>query len=242
MNSAFYSAASGLSTYQTGIDVRANNIANINTTAFKTQRAMFTEALYSYIFRTEHKNGGGVHLDDTAKNFNLGMLYETERNLDAAIQGNGFFAVSDGEGIYYTRDGSFSLYPVEEGFVLATANGDVVLDSSLNPVTYNGNIENIVYTSAAADASLEEVNVGVFVFENSDALSFEGNGKYAPTDGSGDAEVIEDVDILQGRLERSNVDLANEMTRIIELQRAFQLNARMLQAADEIENTANNLR
>lgn len=244
MINAFYSGASGLKVQQTSIDVRANNIANINTTAYKTQDTDFSEVLYTNIFRTGLKNGNGAYVSQITKSVNQGMFDDTERVLDAAIAGDGFFAVADKAGnISYTRDGNFNLSPVEGGLALITADGYSVLDGNKNPIIYKGAADEIIYTASGdTNNNQSQVNIGVFSFENPYALAASGNNKFTATNAAGDITLNTQAVIMQGRLERSTVDLSEEMTKLIESQRAYQASAKMVQTADEIESWANNLR
>jgi flagellar basal-body rod protein FlgG len=151
-----------------------------------------------------------------------------------AIIGDGFFAVMGGEDgeIFYTRDGQFK-YSVEgDSRYLVDASGRYVLDSAGAQIALEGNAE------IAPEA------VGVFKFPNRHGLSLMGSNLLAVNEAgvSGEAEAVERPNVKAGCLERSGVDTAAEVVRMIESQRAFSLNARVLTTIDEMDDVANQMR
>lgn len=251
MINAFNTAISGALSSQKSIDVRANNIANLNTTGYKEQDTSFSEILYTNIASSDRalpnnlKNGNGVKLQDVAISLNQGDVIDTGRSLDAAIEGNGFFGVSDKNGnVAFTRDGNFKVTNEKGIDYLVTSNGDYVIDHNLNPIILNHPISEISFSSTAADSSVNnnKVRLGLFTFNNPYELTLQGNDKYIANNLSGDAMIDTRSTIRQGSLEASNVDLAVEMTKIIQAQRAFQFNSKLIQVSDEVEQMANTLR
>lgn len=245
----FYTASSGLKWQQASLDVAANNIANINTVGYKPQQLEFMEALSSSLASAGEDvqklvAGSGVKGAETAKSFAQGTLETTGRNLDVAIEGNGFFATADRNGqISYTRAGNFSASTVDDQNYLVSASGDFVLSQSGEPVTFEGQPEDLVLGGpGGGDAEGTAVSLGVFKFSNPYALEQGGEDKYRANAASGVAEDADDATIKQGYLETSAVDMAAEFTRVIQAQRAFQFNAKMIQVADEIEQMTNTLR
>jgi flagellar basal-body rod protein FlgG len=230
---ALYTAASGMTAQQKSMDVTANNIANINTTGYKSKTAGFKDAIY----RTMHtpaeesaennlQQGHGVLLSDIKTAFTQGPIEETGNPYDFAIFGTGFFAIETNEGIRFTRDGSF--HRGETGFLL-TKDGHYVLDSNRNRIFIPDNT-NEDYPSP-----------GVFEFTNPQGLSSEGANYYSETEVSGQAALSGNDEVRKGFLEASNIDTAEQLTRIIRSQRAYQVAARAITTADQMEEITNNI-
>ena len=128
MNTAFYTAVSGMRTFQSALDITANNMANVNTTAYKAERGAFQDLLYTQmdVKSGELLTGHGVKMSDVQPVFIQGAFEKSGQPLDFAITGDGFFAVEKGNGGIqprYTRDGAFKISVSEEGDVLATRDG-----------------------------------------------------------------------------------------------------------------------
>ena len=234
----FYAARSGVLGQQQNMNTIANNFANIGTMGYKPQQAAFSTLLYAKVH-----GGAGVMLDTghgsrvehTAVNYAQGGFTTTDLPTDMAIFGEGFFAVTDGEGeeIFYTRDGQFKYSAEGDARILVDANGYYVLDPS------GARIE------LAEDEEITPDRVGVFRFPNRHGLSLLGANRLDETEVSGEAEVVEGADrpeVRAGVLERSGVSAAAEMVRMIESQRAFSLNARVLTTIDEMDDVANQMR
>lgn len=249
---AIYTAGSGLGRQQTRLDTIAANIANSDTVAYKSTRADFKDALYSLMdspaVNGEGANlrvGSGVVLSATTTDYSEGSLSATGRLLDFAIQGNGFFSVKDPSGeTLYTRNGSFSVSPEDGANELVTAQGYYVLDAGGNRITVPDGVSEI---SVSEDGRLSTTDgefaaLGIVGFSNPDGLSAAGESCYAATEVSGAPSAAEKVSVVQGSLENSNVDLAQEMTLLIRSQRAYSLASRALQTADDMEGLANNMR
>ncbi|NCC86319.1 MAG: flagellar hook-basal body protein [Clostridia bacterium] len=236
MNTAFYTASTGTIQLQKGLDTVANNIANISTTGYKVSTTSFSDLIHTKMKgQGENLNvGHGVKLQKTDTIFNQGVLQSTERLLDYAItEKNGLFkVVSDTGEVGYTRDGNFNMQQIgDDSFVLVSSHGGYVCDSDSNPIIIN-NPQNLEETT---------LNIGVFSFDNMDALIRKDSGFFAQSEASGIPQAS-DVEAKRGYLEQSGVDIASEMTDVISIQRSFQMNARMVQISDEIVNTINNLR
>ncbi|MDF2567474.1 MAG: flagellar basal-body rod protein FlgG [Oscillospiraceae bacterium] len=230
----FYSAGSGLRTQQTALDNAANNIANVNTTGYKKQSLSFSDLLYSNLATPEGnapqnlKVGNGVRETQADTLFTQGGVQQTGGILDFAITANGFFGVLSPDGtVRYTRDGSFKISPEQQGNYLVTADGGYVLDKNGNKILAE---------------SQDLINqIGVFDFANPYGLQQAGNNMFEKTGISGNAVGITGQ-LHNGYLEYSNVELADEMSSLISIQKAYQFNAKLIQTADEIENITNNLR
>jgi len=256
MFEAMMTAATGLQNQQRRIDTIANNVANVNTTAFKSARLDFKDALYTAgiipaLPRTPEGNqqkGHGVLVTGIAKDFSGGHLQTTERQLDVAIDGEGFFELGDNNGnIFYTRNGSFHLSVEEDGNYLVNAEGLYVHDSDgmriLIPFgTDSINVDTAGTIRFTSDGEETIATLGVFTFRNITGLLSAGNGNYTESPSSGERLPADGATLRQGTLEGSNVNLAEEMTRLIRTQRAFQLASRALTTADEMEGIANNMK
>lgn len=231
MINGFYAAKSGAIGFQKSLDVTANNIANVNTQGFKARSAVFSELIATSANGSDIMIGNGSRISSVTRDTSQGPLAHTGDEFDVMISGNGYFAVQGmDENIYYTRSGSFSASSEGNLKYLVTTNGDYVLDEDLNRIEVRGE----------AISSLGRA--GVFRFDNPEGLTSEGNGKYAANEYSGEAIIDQASKKTIRAQELSNVDLVTEMTNMITAQRGFQLNIRMAQTADEIEQIVNNLR
>jgi len=255
MYEAMMIAATGLTNQQRRLDTIANNVSNVNSTAYKSARLDFKDALYTAGIvparpRTPDGNqqkGHGVMIAGITKDFSMGNLQVTERNLDAAIEGEGFFAIGDMEGnVFFTRNGAFNISYEEDGSYLVTGEGYYVLDADgdrinipLGTDTINIDLDGTIRFTAYEEET--SARLGIYTFRNITGLLAAGVGKYEESPASGE-RVQADVVVRQGALESSNVNLAEEMTRMIRTQRAFQLASRALTTADEMEGIANNMR
>lgn len=248
MINAFYAARSGILNSQNSLGVTANNISNVNTTGYKEQRANFADLLYTNVHGIEVdpanlKSGNGAKLQEIAKIFTQGPIEGTGRTLDVGISGDGFFCVSDAQGnLSYTRDGSFNLSQENGVNYLTASDGSYVLDGNLNRIVVP-NAKDVTFSPAdGLPAQGNAVKPGVFTFSNPYALNLMGNNRFEANTASGQPVLTKNCELKQNALERSNVDLVTEMEKMIEQQRGFQFNAKMLQVTDEMEQTANQLR
>lgn len=256
MSMILSAAVSGLLAQRYNLDVIANNIANISTNGYKKVRAMFTDAPQETESATvfpdgtpvpEFQHGTGVRLASTQRLFSQGNFKETGNTWDLSIAGEGFFplALPDGRNAY-TRDGAFK---IDGAGRLTTADG-LLVDP---PLAIPAGVQDVqVDETGAVRGTLngETVEVGsipIVIFANPEGLETIGHNLYVPSASSGDAQL--DLagangrgQIVSGVLEESNVDLAEEMTRAMEAQRAYQLSIKALQTADEMIGLANNVR
>lgn len=252
---ALYVAASGMSAQQTRIDNIANNLANVNTTAYKRSREAFEDLLYQDLTHggkaastSRVELGSGVQLAGLLKDHQQGTLDQTGEPLHVAIEGPGFFALTPPEGDpVYTRDGSFTLDA--DGRLVSTTGyavaGDIVIPTdalSVN-ITEDGTV------SAILDGDTGETVLGqleVVQFVHPSGLRSLGGNLYAETADSGFAEPVDlgvgATKVRQGMLEGSNVDVAEELVQMILAQRAYEMNSKVVQAADEVLQTAANLK
>ncbi len=248
---AFYSAGLGLMAQQRNLDIRANNVANIQTTGFKKSRPEFSDLVYSRLqvptnINQEVTVGSGSAVTASKRSNLSGAHQRTDNRMDLAIQGDAYFVVDNGYGeLFYTRNGSFQKSIEPDGNYLVTSGGAYVLDTQGNRITIPENDSEFSVNPDGyilGEDGLPSVRIALISFSNPAGLQEVGNSLYTETQGSGEPILTDESSVFQGYLESSNVDLIEEITSMIKGQRVFQLNARMLQTVDEMENTANNLR
>jgi len=251
-------AATAIRMQQTRLETIGNNVANVNTTGFKAPRLDFKTALYttglnpSFPRSPEEHNqrGHSVLIAGIARDWRTGNVQRTERNLDFAIEGEGLFVLEDPNGeMVFTRNGSFALSVEDNGTFLVNGNGLYVLDNNGErieipfpidslEVTPNGEMRFIVNSEVVGTEQ-----IGMVTFVNLNGLEQMGNGLFRHAESAGEmSPASEETLVRQGMLEGSNVNIADEMTRLIRTQRAFQLASRALTLADEMEGVANNMR
>ena len=256
MYEAMMIAATGLHNQQKRLDTIANNVSNVNTVAFKSVRLDFKDALYTAGIipgppRTPEGNqqkGHGVMIAGTAKDFRMGSFQTTDRPLDVAIEGEGFFELRNVNGeLLYSRRGAFEISAEEGGSYLVNGEGLYVMDANGERIRLPDDAETI---GIGQDGTFtftfrgepSDVKLGVYTFRNLMGLLSAGDSNYAESAASGEKTPAENMVLRQGVTELSNVGLADEMTRMIRAQRAFQLASRALTTADEMEGIANNMR
>lgn len=245
MSIAFYTGASGMRAFQSKLDVTAHNIANVQTNGYKARRAAFDDLIRSRIDTNvagEHLVGHGVKQEYIDQIMSQSSLDQTGYALDFAISGEGFFAVDYRGQTMYTRNGAFDLSVEGNVATLVTNDGGYVLDRNGNRITLpyvNGSVE----TEGLAD------RLGVYNFANPFGLTPQNNARYTVSGNSGAPQLMtvgtagqEDFEVIQFALENSGVDLTKEIISVINAQRAYQMNARVVQTADELANLVNNLR
>jgi flagellar basal-body rod protein FlgG len=256
MERTLRTGAMGMTAQQTRVDLIANNLANVNTTSFKKNRAEFQDLMYQSIkiagtqqernveLPTEVQLGSGVRLVATTKSFNQGVVADSTSNLDWAINGDGFFQIRRGDGgIAYTRDGSFGL----------TRDGTIVTSEGyyLEPVVIVP--ENTLAINVSRDGIIEAVlpdqdealtigQIDLVKFINPEGLKSIGNNLYLATPASGiPINGTPGTDgygeILQYYLETSNVDIIEEMVNMISAQRAYEINSKSIKSADDMGAT-----
>jgi len=206
------------------MDAISNNLANLNTSGFKSESMIFKEQVES-----TGKNQVISLVHDVAyfRDMSEGPLTNTNNPLDMAIRGDGYFAVETGEGQRYTRHGVFQLNNQGQ---LVTSQGNPLLGAGGAPITVPPNASNIIVArdgTISADA-LEIGRIEVFTFENPAALSKIGNSLYEAK--GQEPQATRDSDVVQGMVEGSNVNGVAEMTRMIDTVRGYQAASKL---ADE---------
>ena len=241
MNIAFHTGKTAMIAQAQALNVYGNNIANVNTYGYQTVRPSFADCLYSTQRATEEdwQTGHGTYIQKTGVMFEESSFYYTERPLDFAVPGEGFFAVEDRYGeVHYTRDGAFAMTQADTGeWYLVSSSGEYVLD-------YDGNRIEVPFDADGASADYNALRdlVGVFTFENVYGIDSAATNRYSATERSGAATADRTVEKLQGVLITSNVNLADQMVKLIETQRAYQISSRVVTTSDEFTRLANNLR
>lgn len=256
MIDAFYVAQTGLNAGQKQIDTISNNLANLNTVAFKRSRVEFgdlvsqqpVDQLRGATLKPEQL-GLGTSIDSVARQFSEGDLKLTNNPLDLAVKGPGFFEVTLENGdLAYTRGGNFM---VDKDGYLATASGHRLADSIQIPPDASkvviGTDGTVQVSVAGQSTPLDVGQIQMVNFNNPDALNALGDNLFAATDESGTPYYSNAGEnglgtIQQGFLEQSNVDLVNELVDLVVAQRSYQANSHVIQAADEIMQTNNKLR
>ena len=270
MMRALWTAASGMTSQQTNVDTIANNISNINTAGYKSEKAEFKSLLYQNLQSRSTNSDGtnkpvaaqvglGTRTASITSNFEQGSLSETGAFMDWAIEGKGFYKVDTGSnGIAYTRNASFSLTIVDGGSMITTAEGYPVLDVNNEPMIIDEeySISTLSISDSgqlyAENANGEKFDLGIQVglaqFSNPAGLEKAGNSLFRVTSASGVAmeestsNNLQSSKIHQGYLESSNVSAADEMVDLIVAQRAYEMNSKCITASDTMMQQANNLR
>jgi flagellar basal-body rod protein FlgG len=255
-------AATGMLAQQLNVEVISNNIANLNTTAFKRQRAEFQDLLYQSERRVGSNSsdtgtivpvgvqiGSGVKAAAVYRLSTQGSLTNTNNPLDLAIQGKGYFQIQMPDGTTaYTRDGSLQLSPTGE---LVTADGYVVepgitLPANTTAVTINANGQ-VLAQVAGAVAPQTVGQLQLASFPNEAGLQATGGNYLQETPASGTAVTGNPGatafgTIQQGYLETSNVNIVSEITNLITAQRAYEMNSKVIQTSNDMESTLSQIR
>lgn len=262
MSRALSIAASGMQAQALNIDVIANNLANVSTTGFKRSRADFQDLLYQTLrpagadsssgkqVPTGIQLGQGTRPVATQKIFIQGNYQRTENELDIAIEGSGFFQIMQPNGeVAYSRSGAFKLNSngeivTSDGYLLEPA---ITVPSGTVSVSIgmDGTVSALTAGSVAAPTQIGTIDLAQF--PNPAGLSSIGRNLYLNTAASGNVTTGTAGKnglgtLSQGNLEMSNVSVVDEMVNMITAQRAYEINSKSIQAADEMLQTANNLK
>jgi flagellar hook protein FlgE len=276
------SAVSGIQAFQQELDVIGNNIANVNTIAFKSARTDLADS-FSQTLTTAGAGGGttdqvglGVTTAAIKNQYTQGAITRTGVQTDLAVAGNGFFVVKDAVSgnTYVTRAGNFQID--QSGYLVTTAGlrvqgyndlalstmGDIQIDASVRPLTVDPTATMSSYSIDALGKITIQLSDGsdyvrgqilMQDFSNPQALIKQGNNLYAGIGAAGPlgggssptsaASGTNGLGVIQsGALELSNVDLSNEFSNLIQTERAFQANARIITTSDEMMQELVNLK
>src|SRR4030088_1481280 len=258
---ALHTAATGMMAQELNVQVIANNIANMRTTGYKRQRAEFQDLLYEHVRRIGTQTstqgnilpvgidlGGGVKTVGTPRLMTQGTIAPTGAALNLAIRGEGFFKVAMPDGTFtYTRDGSFQMDA--QGRVV-TAQGNPVQPTITIPQNSSGitiNAQGQVTVTVPGSTTPTTVGqIGLTRFVNKAGLLPIGDNLFTDTPASGapqDGVANTDGygDMQQSNLEQANVEVVNEISDLIAAQRAYEMNAKVISAADQMLQSASNM-
>jgi flagellar basal-body rod protein FlgG len=258
---ALNTASTGMMAQELSVQVISNNIANMRTTGYKRQRAEFQDLLYEHVSRigtqtTTQGNilpvgielGSGVKTVGTPRLMTQGTLLQTGNPLDLAIRGDGFFKVLMPDGTFtYTRDGSFQMdaqgrIVTAQGFVVQPG---ITIPNNSTAITINpqGQVSATV-TGTTTPTVIGQLTLTRFI--NKAGLQSIGDNLYVETPASGQPQdttpTVDGVgDLQQGNLEQANVEAVTEITDLISAQRAYEMNGKVITAADQMLQSASNL-
>ncbi|TSA10030.1 MAG: flagellar basal-body rod protein FlgG [Comamonadaceae bacterium] len=243
-------AKTGLDAQQTRMNVISNNLANVNTTGFKRDRAVFEDLLYQNVRQAGGQTdatsqaptglmlGTGVRVVATEKMHAQGNMVNSQNPLDVAIAGEGFFQIAQADGtIAYSRDGNFKLSSTGQ---LVTSNGALLQPAITVPTTASsitigrdGTVS--IELAAGGQQVLGQLQIARFV--NPSGLQSMGQNLMKETPASGTPQVLKPGQtgagtLMQGTLEASNVNVVEEMVNMIETQRAYEINSKAISAVD----------
>jgi flagellar basal-body rod protein FlgG len=258
---ALNTAATGMMAMELNVQVISNNLANMTTTGYKRQRAEFQDLLYEHVSRIGTQTsaqgnmlpvgidlGSGVKTVGTPRLMTQGTLSQTGSPLDLAIRGEGFFKIQLPDGTYaYSRDGSFT---TDAQGRIVTAQGNVVQPAITIPQNSTGLTINpqgqvsVIPQGTTTPTVLGQLTLTRFI--NQTGLLPIGDNMYTETPASGTPQdglpnTDGAGDLLQGSLEQSNVDSVSEITNLISAQRAYEMNSKVITAADQMLQTTSNL-
>lgn len=259
MDASMWVAKTGLDAQQTRLNVISNNLANVNTTGFKRDRAMFEDLLYQNIRQaggqtslttqapTGLMQGTGTRIIATEKIHAQGNMINTQNALDIAINGEGFFQITQADGTTaYTRDGSFKLSSTGQ---LVTSTGQplapaIVIPANASSITIGQDgIVSVELFAGGGAQQLGQIQTARFI--NPPGLTPLGGNLYKETVASGAPQLLNPGTqaagtLRQGMLESSNVNVVEEMVNMIETQRAYEINSKAISAADGMLRFLNN--
>jgi len=253
MFSSLWVAKTGLDAQQTRMDVISNNLANANTTGYKSARASFQDLVYQNLRQpggqtTEQTQapsglmlGTGVRVAGSEKLFTQGNIEQTGNSLDLAIQGRGFLQVTMPDGsIAYTRDGSLHM---DQNGQIVTANGyalDPAISVPANAQSITIGSDGTISVSVPGQAATQQIGtVQLADFINPAGLQPNGDNLYLETASSGSPQIGQPGlnglgTLAQGALESSNVNVVEQMVDMIETQRTYEMNSKAVSAADSM--------
>lgn len=252
MNAAFYIAGSGAKQQQAKMDIIGNNLANINTLGYKKKNGVFSDLMH-YSMRPgadggAAQTGSGIRMSKVDTDYSAAALSTTAGKYDFAIQGEGFFMLSDPvtNEITYTRDGDFQLSLEGDTCYLVSASGKRVMNSQQQQIIVpleearpgaDGNEEN-----AGGEVANYGLDIGVYRMRIKTGMQNVGDNEFSAEPVNGEPILMANETPLQGALEMSNVDLALEMSKLVEVQRAYSGALKMIQISDEVDTLLNSLR
>ena len=258
MYASMWVAKTGLDAQQTRMNVISNNLANVNTTGFKRDRAVFEDMLYQNVKQSGGQTdansqaptglmlGTGVRIVATEKLHTQGNMITTQNSLDLAIAGDGYFQIAKGDGsLAYTRDGGFKISATGQ---MVTSSGAllqpaITIPNTASSVTIGRDGTVSIELAAGGSQVLGQIQIARFV--NPSGLQSLGQNLMKDTPASGAPQVLAPGvagagSLMQGTLEASNVNVVEEMVNMIETQRAYEINSKAISAVDGMLRFLNN--
>ncbi|WP_315831504.1 flagellar basal-body rod protein FlgG [Bradyrhizobium prioriisuperbiae] len=258
---ALYTAATGMAAQELNVQVISNNIANMRTTGYKKQRAAFQDLIYDHVRRVGAQAsdqgtimpvgidvGGGVKTVGTPRSMTQGTLSQTGNDLDIAIRGEGFFKIQMTDGTFtYTRDGTFT---TDGQGRIVNAQGNLLQPTITIPQNSSGltiNAQGQVSVTVPGSTTPQIIGqIGVTRFINKAGLQPIGDNLFTDTPASGPpqdgiANTDGFGDMQQGNLEQANVEVVSEISDLIAAQRAYEMNAKVVSAADQMMQSTTGL-
>lgn len=267
---SLWTGATGMIAQQLNVDNISNNLANVNTTAYKAEAMEFKSLLYQTIqTKTTTANGEnkpigaevglGTRNSSITSIFTQGSLLEQAGPANFAIDGQGMFGIRGADGnTYYTRNGHFVFAVGQEGMTLTTSDGLPVLSTEGEPIVLEDDMVvdkvtvnkdgTLYYPNEDGKYESMDITIGLWQFNNPAGLSKVGDSLYEETAASGEAmseadnENLTKSNLKQGYLEGSNVQIADEMVNLIVAQRAYEMNSKVITTSDEMLQQANQLK
>lgn len=242
MLEGLYSAAAGMSAQQLQLDSVGDNLANLNTTGYKSQRVAFNDLLYNNVdvAGTETTAGAGAGAEILGRDESQGAVRETGDPLDVAIEGRGYIEVTLPSGQRaLTRDGSLS---VDASGTIVTAQGNRLSPSIKLPAGVSASQVSIASDGTVSAAGHKLGRITLVEVAAPDRLTSLGGNLLAANGESGQPRAAAGGRLLQGSLEQSNVDMATQMSTMVTTQRAFQMDSTAIQTENQMMTIANQLR
>ena len=241
MDNTLYVGLSRQMTLQRSLDITANNIANMDTAGFKAETLMVQTDAQAPTLAPATQPINYVIDNGVARNFGQGSLEQTGNPLDVAIEGSGFFTIQTAAGARYTRDGRFTLDPTGR---LTDKQGDPVLDAGGSPITLdpkNGAAsiakDGTVSQTTPTGQAVQVGKLGVVRFTDLTALTKEGDNLYSAAGGQ-TPNPATNAQVHQGTVEKSNVQQVAEITRLIDITRAYERVTQMISQTQDLSDNA----
>lgn len=260
MLNSLRSAATGMEAQQTRIDNIANDLANVNTVGYKKTKVDFEDLYYDQIKapgtlnsqNTESPNGiqvgHGTKLTSVGKVFTAGDIQQTGQSLDVAIEGKGFFQLTDSEGnAIYSRSGVFQINKDGE---IVSQNGELLEPAVTVPANAKSitiGTDGVITVSTADSETAQEVgNIELAMFQNPAGLIYLGGNNFKESSASGTPVLVTpglegSGEILQGFLESSNVNVGESLINMVVAQRSYESNAKVIETADRMMQSVNSI-
>lgn len=243
MLAGLYSAAAGMEAQQNHLDALANDLANVSTTGYKSERVGFHDLIYQLAGRGAGagvRTGAGAASMLIGRNQSQGALVPTGRQLDVALEGPGFIQVRGANGnVELTRDGNLGVNA--DGY-LETAGGQQLEPPVKLPQGVDESEVSIAADGTVSAAGRRLGQIAIVTVANPDGLEAAGENLFRPTAASGALQGANGTKVQQGVLESSNVDMANTTVEMMNAQRGYELNSRVIQTQDEVLAVANGIK